>query len=400
MPTKRPAFLANVGYTEKNVNPLNTEPQPRRQVMNSVKFIGMDVHKNSITIAIADQDSRGPARSYGTINNDLDALNKFCRKMVSTASHLNFVYEAGPCGYNIYRHLTHKGFDCMVAAPSMIPKKSGDRIKNDKRDAKMLARLHRAGELTAVYVPDCEDEAMRDLTRARGDAVNACRKTKQQLKAFLLRHAIVYNGKSSWSKVYFNWLSDIAMAHPAQQVALQEYIDAVRETMARVNRLTDQIRQLVPGWRLGTVAAALQAARGVSMIVAVTILSELGDLSRFENPPQLMAYLGLVPSENSTGNKVKRGGITKTGNGHVRKVLVEAAWAYRMKPRVSRILLKRQQHVAKEVRRISWKAQLRLCTRFRRMAARGKPQQVVATAIARELSGFLWAMAKQVQPVA
>jgi len=222
--------------------------------------------------------------------------------------------------------------------------------------------LHRAGELTAVYVPDCEDEAMRDLTRARGDAVNACRKTKQQLKAFLLRHAIVYNGKSSWSKAYFNWLSDIAMAHPAQQVALQ-------------------------------------AARGVSMIVAVTILSELGDLSRFENPPQLMAYLGLVPSENSTGNKVKRGGITKTGNGHVRKVLVEAAWAYRMKPRVSRILLKRQQHVAKEVRRISWKAQLRLCTRFRRMAARGKPQQVVATAIARELSGFLWAMAKQVQPV-
>lgn len=367
--------------------------------MNTVKFIGMDVHKNSITIAIADQGSRGPARSYGTINNDLDALDKFCRKMVSTASHPRFVYEAGPCGYNICRHLTNKGFDCMVAAPSMIPKKSGDRIKNDKRDAKMLARLHRAGELTGAYVPDCEDEAMRDLTRAREDAVSAGRKTKQQLKAFLLRHAIVYSGKSSWSKAYFNWLSDIGMAHPAQQVALQEYIDAVRETMARVNRLTDHIRLLVPDWRLGPVAIALQAARGVSLITSVTILSELGDLSRFENPPQLMAYLGLVPSENSSGNQIKRGGITKTGNGHVRKVLVEAAWAYRMKPRVSRILLKRQQDVPKEVCAIAWKAQLRLCTRFRHMAARGKPQPVVATAIARELSAFLWAMAKQVQPV-
>lgn len=367
--------------------------------MNSVKFIGMDVHKNSITIAIADQDGRGPARSYGTINNDFDALNRFCRKMVSTASRLNFVYEAGPCGYNIHRYLTKSGFDCMVAAPSMIPKKSGVRIKNDKRDAKMLARLHRAGELTAVYIPDRQDEAMRDLTRAREDAVSACRKSKQQLKAFLLRHAIVYNGKSRWSKTYFNWLADIVMAQPAQQVALQEYIDTVHENMARVNRLTDHIRQLVPDWRLGSVAIALQAVRGVSLVVAVTILAELGDLSRFENPSQLMAYLGLVPSEHSSGNQVKRGGITKTGNGHVRKVLVEAAWAYRMKPRVSRILLKRQQQVSNEIRRISWKAQLRLCTRFRRMAARGKPQPVVATAIARELSAFLWAIAKQVQPV-
>ena len=368
--------------------------------MNTVKFIGMDVHKNSITIAIADQNSRGPARSYGTINNDLDALNKFCRKMVSTASHLRFVYEAGPCGYNIYRHLTRKGFDCMVAAPSMIPKKSGDQIKNHKRDAKMLARLHRAGELTTTYVPDCEDEAMRDLTRAREDAVSACKKSKQQLKAFLLRHAIAYSGKSNWSKAYFNWLSDITMAHRAQQVVLQEYLDTVRENTARVDRLTDHIRQLVPDWRLCPVAAALQASRGVSLLTSVTILSELGDLSRFENPSQLMAYLGLVPSEHSSGNQVKRGGITKTGNGHVRKVLVEAAWAYQLDPRVSRILLKRQQHASEEVRRISWKAQLRLCTRFRRMAARGKPKQLVATAIARELSGFLWAIAKQVQAVA
>ena len=367
--------------------------------MNSVKFIGMDVHKNSITIAIANQGRRGPARTYGAIDNDLGALDKFCRKMVSTASQLQFVYEAGPCGYGIYRHLSEKGFDCMVAAPALIPKKSGERIKNDHRDAKMLARLHRAGELTAVYVPDCQDEAMRDLSRAREDAVSATRKAKQRLKAFLLRHHIVYSGRSKWSIAYFNWLSAIAMAHPAQQVALQEYIDAVHENMNRVNRLTEQIRQLVSSWRLAPVATALQSARGVSLIVAVTVLAEIGDLTRFESPDQLMAYLGLVPSEHSSGDKIKRGGITKTGNSHARKVLIEAAWAYRMKPRVSRVLLKRQQGLSDQIRQISWKAQLRLCTRFRRMAARGKPKPIVVTAIARELIAFLWAIAKQVHPV-
>jgi len=365
--------------------------------MNSVKFIGMDVHKNSINIAIADQGCRGPARTYGAINNDFGALDKFCRKMVSTASELYFVYEAGPCGYGIYRHLTDKGFDCMVAAPSLIPVKSGERIKNDRRDAKKLARLHRAGELTPVYVPDCQDEAMRDLTRAREAAVSATRRAKQQLKAYLLRHRIVYSGKAKWSKAYFNWLSDIALAHPAQQVVLQEYIDDVHERINRVDRLTDQIRQLVPSWRLAPVVAALQAVRGVSLIVATTLLAEIGDLSRFEHPDQLMGYLGLVPSEHSSGEKIKRGGITKTGNGHARKVLVEAAWAYRMNPRVSRVLLKRQQGLSDKVLQIAWKAQLRLCTRYRKMAGRGKPKQVVVTAIARELSAFLWAIAKQVQ---
>lgn len=368
--------------------------------MNTVKFIGMDVHKKTITIAIADEGRQGRPRIYGTITNELDALDKFCRKMVSTSSRLYFVYEAGPCGYGIYRHLTSKGFDCMVAAPSMIPKKSGDRIKNDHRDAAMLARLHRAGELTAVYVPDTQDEAMRDLTRAREDAVMVAKKAKQRLKAFLLRNRVVFTGKSQWSKAYFNWLADIAMPYPAQQVALQEYIDAVHESINRVGRLTDQIRQLAPGWRLAPMVSALQAARGVSLIVAVTVLAELGDLSRFETPSQLMAHLGLVPSENSSGDNIKRGGITKTGNGHARKALVEAAWSYRMQARVSRLLLKRQQGLPDQVRRIAWKAQLRLCARFRRLIARGKTKQKVVTAIARELSAFLWAMAKQVQPLA
>jgi transposase len=365
--------------------------------MKKVKFIGMDVHKNSIAIAIADGARRDSARVYGTIANDPDALNKFCRKMVSTASELRFVYEAGPCGYGIYRHLTGEGFDCMVTAPSLIPKKSGERIKTDRRDAKKLARLHRAGELTAVYVPDDRDEAMRDLTRAREDAVEAGRKAKQRLNSFLMRHSIVYHGKSKWSKAHFNWLSDIAMPYAAQQIVLQEYVDSVHENLDRVKRLTEQIRRMVPEWRLAPVAQALQAARGVSLIVAATLLSEIGDLTRFEHPEELMGYLGLVPSEFSSGGSVKRGGITKTGNRHARKVLIEAAWAYRMKPRVGRALLKRQENIADSIRRIAWKAQLRLCAKYRKMAASGKASQVAVTAVARELSGFLWAIAKQVQ---
>jgi transposase len=368
--------------------------------MNTVKYIGMDVHKNSITIAICDSDRSSQPRTYGAINNDLNALDKFCRKMISTASQLHFVYEAGPCGYGIYRHLTRKGFDCMVAAPSMIPKKSGDRIKNDRRDAKMLARLHRAGELTAVYVPDEQDEAMRDLTRAREDAVIATRKAKQRLRAFLLRNRIVYTGRSRWSQAFFNWLSDVAMPHPAQQIALQEYINAVHENMNRVKRLTDQIRIQMTDWRLAPVVSALQAARGVSLIVAVTLLAEMGDLSRFARPSQLMAQLGLVPSEYSTGDSIKRGGITKTGNSHARKVLIEAAWAYRMPARISRSLLKRQQGLPDQVCQIAWKAQLRLCSRFQKLRGRGKSQQLVVTAVARELSAFLWAMANQIQPAA
>jgi transposase len=229
--------------------------------------------------------------------------------------------------------------------------------------------------------------------------VLVAKKAKQRLKAFLLRNSVVFNGRSQWSKAYFRWLADIAMPHPAQQVALQEYIDAVHESLDRVDRLTDQIRQMAAGWRLAPMVKALQTARGVSLIVAVTVLSELGDLSRFKKPSQLMAYLGLIPSEHSSGPNIKKGGITKTGNGHARKALVEAAWAYRMQARVSRLLLKRQQGVPQQICRIAWKAQLRLCARFRRLAAKGKPKQKVVTAIARELSAFLWAIAKQVPSV-
>lgn len=364
--------------------------------MNSVKFIGMDVHKKKIVIAIADAGRQGEVRAYGSINNDGDSLNKFIRKIGCKKDQLHFVYEAGPCGYGIYRYLTTKGIACMVTAPSMIPKKSSERIKTDRRDAKQLARLHRAGELTAVYVPHQEDEAMRDLTRAREDARIVARKAKQRLNSFLLAHGFVYGGKTRWSKAHMNWIANITMAHRAQQLALDEYVDALNEALQRVDRLTGQIRMLLPTWPMASVVQALQAARGVSLIVAVTTVAELGDLGRFDHPSQLMAYLGLVPSEHSSGDRIKRHGITKTGNAHVRRVLVEAAWAYRLPARRSRALLKRQQGLPKAICQIAWQAQLRLCARYWQMTARGKTRQVVITAIARELAGFLWAIARQV----
>ena len=363
----------------------------------AITFIGLDVHKKSISIALADTGHNTEVRFYGTINGDLASLDKVVRKLVSRGASLSFVYEAGPCGYEIYRHLTNKGYDCIVVAPSLIPRKSGDRIKNDRRDAKMLARLHRAGELTPVYVPRLEDEAMRDLCRARIDSKSAERKARQQLGAFLLRSGFRYTGKTNWSKAHWNWIADIKMPHPAQQITLQEYIDAVRSCIERVERMTDQIRQLSEQWRMGPVVQAIQALRGVSLIVATTTIAELGDLTRFDNPRQLMAYLGLVPSEHSSGETVRRGGITKTGNGHARRMLVESAWTYRLPARVSRRLRERQQNVPQAVWEIAWKAQLRLCARYRRLMAKGKRSQVVITAIAREISAFMWAIARVIR---
>ena len=362
----------------------------------SVKYVGLDVHKNSITIAVADPGRKAEVRVYGDIANNLSQLDKVARKLVSTGSQLSFVYEAGPCGYQIYRHLIDKGYACIVTAPATIPQKGSDRIKTDGRDAKKLARLHRAGELTAVYVPSEQDQAMRDLTRAREDARLVATKAKQRLNHFLMRNGFVYSGKSRWSKAHWRWISDLKMAHAAQFVVLEEYVSAVHQATERIERLVEQIRQLGQHWRLAPVVAALQAARGVSLVTAATIVAELGDLNRFAHPSQLMAYLGLVPSEHSSGAKTRKGSITKTGNGHVRRVLVEAAWSYRMPARISSVLLKRQQELPEKVCRIAWRAQLRLCSRFRQMRARGKATQVVTTAIARELIAFLWAMAKQV----
>ena len=364
----------------------------------SVLYVGLDVHKMSVDVAIAEAGAE--VRFYGRIGGDLEALDKVTRKLQAKGAALSFAYEAGPCGYQVYRHLTAKGLECLVVAPALIPRRPGDRLKNDRRDALALARLLRAGELTPVKVPDADDEAMRDLTRAREDAISVERRAKQRTAALLLRHGRIYPGKTTWGRGHWSWLSQQVMDHPAQQIVLQEYLDAVREASARVLRLTEQIRELLPDWRQAPFVAAYQALRGVSLIVAATVMAEVGDLDRFNNPKELMAYLGLVPSEHSSGASVPRGRITKIGNGHARRVLVEAAWAYRLRARVTRPLLQRQEGLPESIRQLAWKAQLRLCARYRRFLARGKAKQPIVTAIARELTTFIWAVGQAVAPVA
>jgi len=362
----------------------------------NILYVGLDVHKNTIDVALAEGGVEGEVRSYGKINSTVEALNKLIRKIKAKESKLQFVYEAGPCGYDIYRYLVSKGYACSVVAPSMIPRRSGDRIKTDRRDAINLVRLFRAGELTGIYIPTQEDEAMRDLLRCRDDIRRLERKARQRLLAFLLRHGFDYSGKN-WSQGHLNWLAGIKLDHPAQQIVLQEYIDAAQECTDRLKRITYQIQALVPQWSRAPFVKAYQALRGVSLIVATTVAAEIGDMSRFNNPKELMAYLGLVPSEHSSGNAVHRGAITRTGNGHVRRVLVEAAWTYKMRARKTITILKRQVGLSKSIQDISWKAQTRLCTRYHRLFAKGKTKQTIITAIARELSAFIWAIDREVQ---
>jgi transposase len=286
------------------------------------KFIGLDVHKTDIVVGTANAD-RGEAGYYGTIENAPHAYLKLAKKLSKSEGEVLFCYEAGPCGYEVYRQLTKAGYDCIVIAPSLIPKKSGDRIKTDRRDAVSLARLLRAGELTPIWVPDKEQEAMRDLTRAREDIKTMERQSRQRLGGFLLRHGKVYPGRSKWTKAYFRWLESLRFETAAQQIVFQEYIDIVKDAQQRVAAMEEEMRKALTGWTLKPVVDGLMALRGVDLIAAMTIIAELGDITRFESPRQLMAHLGLVPSEHSSGERQKRGGITKTGNGHVRRILVE-----------------------------------------------------------------------------
>jgi transposase len=281
-------------------------------------------------------------------------------------------------------------------SPSLTPKKPSERIKTDRRDCLKLARLARAGELSAIHVPDAKDEAVRDLVRAREDAISMQRQARQRLQALLLRNDIRYVGKTTWTPAHRRWIARMKLAHPQQQIAFEEYVQAVEEATARLNRLTRAIEQAVAGWRWQPVVVALQALRGVQLIHATRIIAELGDLSRFENPRQLMGFLGLVPAEDSSGGRRRQGAITKAGNASARRALVEAAWAYQHPARVTPIIARRQSGLPKAITNIAWKAQLRLCGRFRKLAARGVNRNKLVTAVARELSGFVWAIGQQI----
>ena len=361
-------------------------------------YVGLDVHKESIAVAYAPEEPGTEPIYLGPIGTRQCDIDKMIRQLHGKAPRLLFVYEAGPCGYWLYRYLAKSGLECIVVAPSLIPRKPGDRVKTDRRDAVQLARLMRSGDLQAIYVPNIGDESIRDLCRLREDMMNDLRAAKQRLKSFLLRHDVRYTGRASWSPRHLRWLAqEVSLATPQQQIVFQEYLRSVTHLAERLARVEEQLREQVSGWRLQPVVSAYQALRGVQFHVATTIAAELGDITRFDTPRQLAAYVGLHPSEYSSGGNRHQGGIAKTGNSHARRVLVEGAWSYRHPARVSKEIQVRLECLPEEIRDIAWKAQVRLCKRYRRLSARGKHQNVITTAIAREMLAFMWAIAKKVQ---
>ena len=357
-------------------------------------FVGSDVHKDAIAVAVAPQPGTD-AVSLGSIGTRQADIDKLIRTLRAKSPDLVFVYEAGPCGYWLYRYLSKKSLVCHVIAPSLIPRKPGNRIKTDRRDALTLARMMRSGDLTSVYVPDVSDEAIRDLTRAREDAIADRKSAKFRLKSFLLRQDIRYVGRANWGPAHLRWLSTVVCPTAPQQIVFQEYVRAIGEHHARIERLEAELREQVQTWRLMPVVTAIQAMRGVQFIAAVTLIAELGDLTRFDRPRELMGYLGLIPSEYTSGGHRRLGGITKAGNAHARKVLVEGAWAYRYPAKVSRHLQLRLERVPQRIQDISWKAQVRLCTRYRRLLNHGKHPNEVTVAVAREMAAFIWDIARQ-----
>jgi transposase len=318
-------------------------------------------------------------------------------KRLAKHGELDFCYEASCCGYNIHRQLTGLGHRCTVVATSLIPVKPGERIKTDRRDSQKLAILHRSGDLTAVWVPDATHEALRDLVRARVDATMHLMRARQQLLAFLLRHGRSYPTGKHWTQRHRGWLAMQTFAEPVHQIVFQDYIEAVWTAQQRRDALVQRITTTMASWSLGPLVEALRGLRGIDLISAATLVATTGDLSRFESPRRLMGYLGLVPSEHSSGASIKRGGITKTGNREARRMLVEAAWSYRYPARVAKEKAEILVRLPKGVRDIAWKAQTRLCVRYRAMIARGKKPTVVIAAIARELAGFVWAIGQEMR---
>jgi len=360
------------------------------------KYIGLDVHKEKISVAVADQGRRQP-RYWGEIENRPEAVKRLLARLSAVGERLRLCYEAGPCGYELYRRIVAAGHDCAVVAPALIPRKPGERIKTNRRDSLSLARLDRAGELTPVWVPDAEQEAMRDLSRAREDMKIIDKQLRQRLNGFLLRQGRIWSGRGRWTQAHWRWLETQRFDSPYQQIVLEEYVEAVQAAQQRTAELDKQLQEASESWSLRTAMQAAMALRGVDRTAAITLLTELDDLSRFENPCQLMSYVGLVPSERSSGDRRRQGKLTKAGNAHARRILVECAWAYRFPARKTALIQRRAEKAPLAVQAISWQAQKRLCGRFRRLQARGLSTPKTVTAIARELCGFLWAVVCEAQ---
>jgi len=361
----------------------------------SEAFIGFDTSKLRNAVAIADAGRGGEVRFFGEIENTPAATAKLVRMLATKYQRLTFCYEAGPTGYALQRQIRELGFACLVVAPSLIPKRPGDRVKTNRRDALSLAKLLRADELTAVWVPDGAHEAMRDLTRARETAMLDLRTKRQHISAFLLRLGRPYPaGKKTWSKVHVSWIASQKLEHPQQRLVLEEMMLAMRQAQERLQRLEQAIADAVPEWSLAELVTALRAMRGIDLISAATLLAEIGDLSRFRTPSELMAYLGLVPSEDSTGDTIKRGPITKAGNRRARRMLLECSWSYQHPPRVGSAKQAKVDAAPPAVREIAWKAQCRLYRRYRALIRKNKLKTVAIVAVARELAGFIWAVAR------
>ncbi len=358
----------------------------------SLRFIGLDVHKDSIVIAVAEQ-GREPASVHSEILHDWGILRKTLRRLAVKHS-LWCCYEAGPCGYGLYRKMKEAKIECVVVAPSLVPIQGGNRIKTDRRDAKKLAHFLRSGDLTEIFVPDEEAEAVRDLERSREDAKNAERAARQQLGKFLLRHGRRWQG-GNWTQQHLDWIRRQKFEQQAQQRVLIDYLKTVEDAAEREKQLTKDLAELVKQTKLYPLIKALQAFRGIRLITAATIAAELVDLRRFGSPGRLMAFLGLVPSEHSSGESRRRGRITRTGNGHVRRILVEAAWSYHYQPKMSKAIRQRNEGVAPGVQRLAWKAQKRLHKRLYHLIYKGKGAQKAITAVARELAGFIWAVGQE-----
>jgi len=381
--------------SNKTIKEVNNKLFKEIQFKNYPAYIGMDIHKDTIVSSVATIGRTKP-KSLGTIANNPKSIEILIKK-ISDEYHgqvLLFCYEAGCCGYVLYHQITSLGHDCMVVAASLIPTKSSDRVKTDRRDADNLARYLRDGSLTSVWIPETEQEAIRDLVRIRGDFKIQLNKAKQQLSGFILRHGHHWpSNKKRWTLKYFNWLEELKFKHPWQQVVLQEYINAIKTITQRLTEIEKYMYQAKLNWSLNPIIDSLSALRGIDTLSAMILIAELGDLSRFSHPKQLMSYLGLVPSEHTSSTKRRQGSITKAGNNSARRILVESAWSYRFPARKTAHIKRKSCNASEYAKKVSWQAQKRLCTRYQKLIQSGKNSKQTVVAIARELIGFIWDIA-------